>query len=104
VLFSYPIRASLLRIGRAEHETFGGCPTEIINRLVGALQRKTATTWGIGKGEAAGPTPSHDGHPPGFTVFAIMEPLECVATMETVSNDRIANMAACSPRDCSSCS
>lgn len=94
VLYSYPIRTSLLRFDKAEHEAMGGCPTEIIKRLAGALQEKTATTWGIGEGGAAGPTPSHNGHPPGFTAFAVMGPLECVATMETGSNDRIANMAA----------
>ncbi len=37
VLYSYPIRTSLLRFDKAEHEAMGGCPTEIIKRSYRAI-------------------------------------------------------------------
>lgn len=57
----------------------------------GALLR-LGTIWGLGETGATGPTGNRYGHPPGHACIAVAGPVERVATLETGSPDRQANM------------
>ena len=51
-------------------------------------------TWGIGETGAAGPTGNRYGDPAGHVCFAVVGPIEQAGTLETGSDDRVANMEA----------
>lgn len=93
VLYSYPIRAGLVGMGRQAHTPYGGSTPELILDLSRALQRRVPeATWVIGEGGAAGPTPSPYGHPAGYTALAIHGPINRTSVLETGYCDRAYNM------------
>jgi len=59
----------------------------------GVLER-LGSTWGIAEIGASGPTGSRYGDPAGRSCIAVVGPIERATTIETGSDDRVANMRA----------
>lgn len=59
-----------------------------------AIRERFLADWGLGETGAAGPTGSRYGYPAGHACFAVAGRIERTATLETGSDDRVANMHA----------
>ena len=57
-------------------------------------REKLGATWGLCETGAAGPTGNRYGDAAGHSCFAVAGPAEIALTLETASDDRIANMRA----------
>jgi len=55
---------------------------------------RLGSTWGVAEIGASGPTGSRYGDPAGRSCIAIVGPIERTVTLETGSDDRVANMRA----------
>lgn len=111
------ISASLLAVPGASAYYMGGCvvytmrarrdlldiPDDVLRGLkpltdeyvltcARTIREKLRATWGIAELGATGPTGTRYGHPPGIGIFAVSGPVEKTVTLETGSDDRIANM------------
>ncbi|WP_208379035.1 CinA family protein [Cumulibacter soli] len=64
------------------------------NLLASAVRDRLGTTWGIAEFGAAGPSGTRYGDPAGTTFLGVVGPVELTRTIETGSNDRVANMQA----------
>lgn len=62
--------------------------------LARTVRERFGATWGISETGAAGPTGNGYGDAAGHTCVAISGPVEFVTTIETASDDRVANMEA----------
>ena len=62
--------------------------------LARTMRERFEATWGIAETGAAGPTGNRYGDDAGHTCFAVSGPVNAVRTLETGSNDRVANMQA----------
>ena len=80
-----------------EDEQFAGTrPSTEPNALIRAriIRVRFTADWGIGETGAAGPTGGRYGNPAGLACIAIAGDSERTATIETGSDDRVANMHA----------
>ncbi len=59
-----------------------------------AARERFAATWAIAETGATGPTGNRYGDPPGHTCIAVAGPRQRNLTLETGSDDRVANMGA----------
>jgi len=62
--------------------------------LARTVRERFGATWGVSETGAAGPTGNGYGDAAGHTCIAVSGPIEFVATIETGSDDRVANMQA----------
>ncbi len=62
--------------------------------LARTMRERLGTTWGITETGAAGPGGNRYGDAAGHSCIAVSGPVETVATIETGSGDRVANMRA----------
>ncbi len=60
--------------------------------LANQMRRRFATDWGLSETGATGPTGNRYGDAAGHSCMAVAGPHEQVMTLETGSNDRLANM------------
>lgn len=58
------------------------------------IRERCSADWGIGETGAAGPAGNRYGDPAGHTCVAVSGPIERAITLETGSDDRLANMRA----------
>ena len=74
----------------------GTRPVTEANALVRAriIRERFATDWGIGETGAAGPTGNRYGNPAGLACVAVAGRVERASTVQTGSDDRVANMHA----------
>ena len=62
--------------------------------LARAIRERLGTTWGLAETGATGPTGNRYGDAAGHSCMAVAGPASEVMTLETASNDRLANMQA----------
>jgi PncC family amidohydrolase len=62
--------------------------------LARTVRERFGATWGLSETGAAGPTGNGYGDAAGHTCIAVSGPIEFVTTIETGSDDRVANMEA----------
>jgi nicotinamide-nucleotide amidase len=62
--------------------------------LASQIRARLATDWGLSETGATGPTGNRYGDAAGHSCMAVGGPAEAVITLETGSNDRVANMQA----------
>ncbi|MCP4023394.1 MAG: CinA family protein [Desulfobacteraceae bacterium] len=94
VLYSYSIRKNIVCMGPDEHSVYPGATPELMLEIARQFQKRTLTTWVLSEGGAAGPTKSHNNHPPGYTALAVKGPLDGLGKIETGKKDRVTNMMA----------
>ena len=78
-------------------ELFAGTrPATEANAIIRAriIRERFAADWGIGETGAAGPTGGRYGNPAGRVCLAVAGRVERAITLDTGSNDRVANMHA----------
>lgn len=62
--------------------------------LADTVRERLGATWGLAEFGAAGPSATRYGNPPGSTFLGLVGPVELSRTIETGSDDRVANMRA----------
>jgi nicotinamide-nucleotide amidase len=62
--------------------------------LADSVRQRLGATWGLAEFGAAGPSATRYGNPPGSTYLSVVGPAELSRTIETGSDDRVANMHA----------
>ena len=90
-------RPSILALKDAREDLFAGIhgSTEAWALMMArTLRRSCPAEWALGESGAAGPTGNRYGDPAGHACFAIIGKVERTLTLNTGSNDRIANMYA----------
>ena len=98
VLYTGAAREHLLGVGKEEMRGMRAA-TEAYARLVARrVRERLGTTWGLSETGAAGPTGNRYGDAAGHACIAVSGPVELVATLETGSADREANMQAFAER------
>jgi PncC family amidohydrolase len=58
------------------------------------IREHLSTTWGLSESGTAGPSGSRYGYPPGHSCVAASGPVDAASTVNTGSDDRVANMYA----------
>ena len=94
VVYTKPARTLLMGI---DDDAMGGLrsSSEPYAMLLARTSRQRFNaTWGLAETGASGPTGNRYGDAAGHTCVAVSGPFEKVLTLETATNDRVANMRA----------
>ncbi len=92
VIYTRKARAEIAGIADAEMSGMRASSEPYARLLAQRAREKLGATWGIGESGATGPTGNRYGDKAGHTCFAIAGPAEQAVTLETASDDRVANM------------
>jgi len=92
VIYTKVARSSLLGITPEQMGDIRSASEPYAKLLAETVRAKAGATWGIAETGAAGPTGNGYGDAPGHSCIAISGPGHAVATIETGSADRAANM------------
>ncbi len=92
VIYTRQARAAIAGIGDAEMKGLRASTERYAALLAKNAREKLGATWGIGESGATGPTGNRYGDKAGHTCFAVSGPTEKAVTLETASEDRVANM------------
>lgn len=95
VIYTLQARQGLLEIQEPLPTPVQRASTEPYAKLLAETVRlRLDTTWGLGETGAAGPTGNRYGDAAGHSCIALAGPEAQAITLETASDDRIANMRA----------
>ncbi len=92
VVYTVAAREALLGITAADMEGMRSASEPYALLLAQRLRQRLGVTWGLAETGASGPAGNRYGDAPGHVCLAISGPVERVRTVETGSDDRIANM------------
>ena len=94
VVYTQAARVALLAITPDDMAGLRSSSEPYARLLARTARERLATTWGIAETGAAGPAGNRYGDAAGHSCLAISGPIEKVVTIETGSQDRVANMRA----------
>jgi PncC family amidohydrolase len=94
VIYTQAARVALLAITPADMAGLRSSSEPYARLLARTVRERLATTWGIAETGAAGPAGNRYGDAAGHSCLAISGPVEKIVTIETGSQDRVANMRA----------
>lgn len=95
VVYTYAMRRAILGISDAEMQGITPSTEQYALLKARRVRERVASDWALTETGAAGPTGSRYGYPPGHACFAVAGPgIERAITLETGSDDRVANMYA----------
>jgi PncC family amidohydrolase len=94
VIYTGPARRALLQLGDDAMRGMRGASEPYALLSARTVRDRCATVWGIGETGATGPDGNRYGDAAGHSCIATVGPRERVATIETGSADRVANMYA----------
>ena len=94
VIYTAAARGALLDIGTAEMTGMRAASEPYAALLARRVRERLGATWGLAESGAAGPTGNRYGDAAGHCCLAVVGPVERAITLETGSNDRVANMRA----------
>ncbi len=94
VVYTLAAREALLGITPAEMEGMRAASEPYALLLARRLRVRLGASWGLAETGAAGPSGNRYGDPAGHSCFAVSGPIEVARTLETGSDDRLANMRA----------
>jgi nicotinamide-nucleotide amidase len=94
VVYTVKARRSLLDIQDAAVAGMRGASEPYALLMARTARERFAATWSLSETGATGPTGNRYGDAAGHTCIAIAGPVERAITLETGSNDRVANMRA----------
>jgi PncC family amidohydrolase len=92
VIYTRQARAAIAGIEQADMQSLRPATEPYALLLARQARSKLEATWGIGESGASGPTGNRYGDMPGHACLAVAGPSEISVTLETASNDRVANM------------
>jgi nicotinamide-nucleotide amidase len=99
VIYTAQARQGLLDIPTPLPPPIERASTEVYADLLAqTVRHRLDATWGIGETGATGPTGNRYGDVPGHCCIAVSGPVSKVLTIETGSDDRVANMRAFATR------
>ncbi len=93
VIYTRKARDVLASVTDAEMKGLRASTEPYAILLARHAREKLGATWGVGETGATGPTGNGYGDKPGHTCFAVAGPAEHATTLETGSDDRVANMS-----------
>lgn len=94
VIYTRQARAATLGITEAMMQGMRASTEPYAALLARTVRERHEATWGLGESGAAGPTGNRYGDAAGHTSTAVAGPRARAATLETASDDRVANMRA----------
>lgn len=94
VIYTAGARTALLTITQDQMAGIRSASEDYALLLARTMRERLGTTWGITETGAAGPGGNRYGDAAGHSCIAVSGPVETVATIETGSGDRVANMRA----------
>jgi len=94
VVYTRTAGAALLAVTQDQMAGLRSSSEPYARLLARTMRERLATTWGIAETGAAGPSGNRYGDEAGHTCLAVSGPVERVLTIETGSQDRVANMRA----------
>lgn len=94
VVYTAKARAMLMDLHRQDVEGMRSASEPYALLLARTAAARFGADWGLSETGAAGPTGNPYGDAAGHTCVALAGPVELVATIETGSPDRVANMRA----------
>src|SRR6202007_3074904 len=94
VIYTAKARVQLMHLGREAVTGMRSASEPYALLLARSARENFSATWGLSETGAAGPTGNPYGDAAGHSCIAISGPSEFVTTLETGSDDRIANMEA----------
>ncbi|WP_284945393.1 CinA family protein [Acidisoma cladoniae] len=94
VVYTQRARTSLLAITEQDMAGIRSSSEPYAQLLARRVRARFGTDWGIAETGAAGPSGNRYGDASGHSCIAISGPIERVITLETGSDDRVANMRA----------
>lgn len=94
VVYTAGARTALLAITPDQMAGIRSASESYALLLARTMRERLGTTWGITETGAAGPGGNRYGDAAGHSCIAVSGPVEKVATIETGSGDRVANMRA----------
>lgn len=94
VVYTKPARTLLMGITDDQMRGLRSSSEPYAMLLARTNRQRFNATWGLAETGASGPTGNSYGDAAGHTCVAISGPFEKVLTLETGSNDRVANMRA----------
>jgi nicotinamide-nucleotide amidase len=94
VVYTRQARAALLGITPEDMAGLRPSTEAYALLLARRLRERLGATWGLAETGAAGPSGNSYGDGAGHGCFAVAGPLEIARTIETGSDDRVANMRA----------
>ena len=94
VVYTQRARAALLAITEAEMTGMRSASEPYAELLARTVRERFGTSWGIAETGAAGPSGNRYGDAAGHTCVAVSGPVAKTASVETGSDDRVANMRA----------
>ncbi|MCX7585508.1 CinA family protein [Phenylobacterium sp. 58.2.17] len=94
VVYTPKARVMLMEIPKEALEGMRSASEPYALLLARTVRERFGATWGVSETGAAGPTGNPYGDAAGHTCVAVSGPVEFVATIETGSSDRAANMEA----------
>ena len=92
VIYTRQARDAIAGIGDAAMKGMRASTEPYAALLAQHARSKLGATWGVGESGATGPTGNRYGDKAGHTCFAIAGQVERAVTLETASEDRVANM------------
>ncbi|HVV42690.1 MAG TPA: CinA family protein [Nitrobacter sp.] len=94
VVYTREARRILMDMSDADMKGIRSASEPYAQLLANRMRERFATDWGLSETGAAGPTGNRYGDAAGHSCMAIAGPASAVATLETGSADRVANMQA----------
>lgn len=94
IVYTRESRRTLLDIPDSAFADIRGVTEPLAQVLARGTLKRFSTTWSVAEVGAAGPTGNRYGDPAGHACIAVAGPLERSHTVETGSDDRVANMRA----------
>lgn len=94
IVYTRESRRTLLDIPDSAFAGIRGVTEPLAQVLARGALKRFSTTWSLAEVGAAGPTGNRYGDPAGHACIAVAGPLERSLTVETGSDDRVANMRA----------
>lgn len=94
VVYTGKSRDVFLSLTRADVSGMRSASEPYAMLLARTVRERFGSNWGLSETGAAGPTGNPYGDAPGHTCIAISGPFEKAITVETRSDDRVANMEA----------
>lgn len=92
VVYTAKGRIALLGLGKEAVAGMRSASEPYARLLAQTVRANLATTWGLSETGASGPSGNRYGDAPGHACIAVSGPVEAVATVETGSAEREANM------------
>jgi PncC family amidohydrolase len=94
VIYTLAARRALLQVPDEAMRGMRGASEPYALLSARSIRERCGTIWGIGETGATGPAGNRYGDAAGHSCIAVVGPSERVITLETGSDDRVANMSA----------